>query len=156
MRHQSISAILVLLLASACDDSGQPVPDASPTTASSSGQTNVVLRPTESFPRPEALCNDYKAIHTYATLQNSLATGQRIDGLLSDDARELLANALSESMRGLQPEPVRAKFALDMMRQRLLGESAALRRDRISRYTVRPVEVLAIARRSTSMTAPRG
>jgi hypothetical protein len=138
MRHRSACAILVLLLASACDDPGSPVPDASPIAAPPLGQTDVVLR---SSPRPEALWNEYKAIHTYASLQNSLATGQRIDALLSDDARELLANALSDSMRGVHPEPVRARFALDIMRQRLLGESAALRRDRIGRYTAGPTPV---------------
>lgn len=140
MRNRSVCGVLVLLLcASACDDAGPVVADAC---ATSAPQPRGDLTLTSAAPaRPAALWAEYKAIHTEATVQNSVATGHRIDALMSAEARELIANALSDSMRTVRPDPVRAKVALDIMRQRILGESAAVRRDRISQYSVGSVDL---------------
>jgi hypothetical protein len=140
MRNRSVRGVLVLLLcASACDDTGPVVADAGVASAAQP-RADVTLTSTASA-RPQALWAEYKAIHADATIQNSVATGQRIDALLSEEAREIVANTLSDSMRSVRPEPVRARFALDIMRQRILGESAAVRRDHIARYSVGSVDL---------------
>ena len=122
-----------------CDDTGPVVADAGATSAPQPG-ADVTLTSAAST-RPRALWAQYKAIHADATLQNALATGQQIDGLLSEEAREVIGDVLSDSNRRIRPEAIREAFALDIMRQRILGESAAVRRDRIAQYSVGSVDL---------------
>ena len=121
MKNRLSCLLLILVVASACDDHPLDLhtPASSPAT-----------------PGPEALWSEFQALHAEATPETAIAVGRRIDALLSDEARATYANAMTDAVRGLRLEPAAAANAVETLRYRLLGESAGARKGRMTRYRV--------------------
>lgn len=132
MTNRCVCGLLIFLSFSlACDGTPPVPPDASPAKA-------AAPQPAEG---PESLWTEYKLIHATATPATAIQIGRRIDTLLSDDARALATNVLSDSMRTTRLASTNAAVAVDTLRHRLLGESALVRKDHLARYTLAPVQV---------------
>ncbi|HVK77431.1 MAG TPA: hypothetical protein VM734_29190 [Kofleriaceae bacterium] len=81
----------------------------------------------------EALWEAFRAAHEGATTATVVETGQRLDALLTDAARQLLAGAAETSAQALAGS---VKVSPAQVRFKLLGEGAVVRRDRIVRSTL--------------------
>lgn len=143
MTNRRVCGLLTFLPFSfACGDAPPVPPDASPAKAAAvQPNPDVALALAMPSDGPAGLWTRYKLIHATATRETALDVGRRLDNLLSEDARALATNALSDSMRSTKLVPANAAVGIDTLRHRLLGESALARKDHIARYKLAPVEV---------------
>src|SRR5687768_9283958 len=90
---------LLLLAVTACSEGAPGAVDAGPRSATSTPPP--ALAPAGIFGArtpssgPEALWSEYQAIHAKAGPDNTLEIGRRLDALMTDEARALIASAMS-------------------------------------------------------------
>jgi hypothetical protein len=143
--------VLAFFAVTACDEGPPPgvfeMGDLSATSPTSAAEAPVDTLATLRFSSsPEALWTEYQAIHAEAGPNNTQEIGRRIDGLMTDEARATIVNAVGDYRRAVQDVPALAHEEPDTVRFRALGESAVARRADIARYSLGPVNPTADGR----------
>lgn len=130
MKNASLcSTVALALVAAACEDArvlDRGPPRAAPPPSLADGAI-------------DRLWTRYRNLHVLVTEGNTEWIGRHLERLLGGETRAVIDAAVARSVSGVRDRPLAAGLSATSVRHRILGESALVHQDRVTRATLRGV-----------------